>query len=82
MSLGGNLQLKLRKKFQPLSTVYMNFRGNDLAVQTDKEGNAVTLFIGKLTSNGKIKGQRYARTLKADISGRIIKDHWDLKGKV
>jgi hypothetical protein len=40
------------------------------------------LFIGKLDPNGKIKGQRYARTLKADPQGRIIKDHWDLKGRV
>ena len=82
MSLGADLQLKLRKKYEPSTVVHLTFRGNDLAIQTDAEGNAVVLFIGKLTADGKIKGQRYARTLKADTSGKIIKDHWDLKGKV
>jgi hypothetical protein len=82
MSLGADLQLKLSKKYEPSSMVYLTFRGNDLAVQTDSEGNPILVFIGKLNSEGKIKGQRYARTLKADKEGRIIKDHWDLKGKV
>jgi hypothetical protein len=82
MSLGADLQLRLRKKFQPSSTVYLNFRGVDLAVLTDRDGNAMTAFIGKLTDEGKIRGQRYARTLNAAPDGSIIKDHWDLKGKV
>jgi hypothetical protein len=82
MALGTHLQLKLTKKYEPSSTIFLTFRGNDLAVKTDHEGNATTLFIGKLTSEGKIRGQRYARTLKHDSAGRVIKDHWDLKGKV
>jgi hypothetical protein len=82
MGLGADLQLRLSKKYEPSSMIHMTFRGNDLAVQTDAEGNPVLLFIGKLDPNGKIKGQRYARTLKADPQGRIIKDHWDLKGRV
>ena len=82
MSLGADLQLKLRKKYEPSAFIHLTFRGKDLAVQTDIEGNPVTLFIGKFTSDGRIKGQRYARTLKSDSQDRIIKDHWDLKGKV
>ena len=82
MSLGADLQLKLRKKYEPSALVHLTFRGKDLAVQTDHEGNPVTLYIGKFTAEGRIKGQRYARTLKADQQGKIIKDHWDLKGKV
>jgi hypothetical protein len=81
MSLGAELQMKLTKKYEPSSLIHMKFKGNDLAVQTDKEGNPIVLFIGKLETDGKIKGQRYARTLKVDQTGRIIKDHWDLKGK-
>lgn len=82
MSLGADLQLKLSKKYEPSALVHLTFRGKDLAVQTDPEGNPVTLFIGKFTPEGRIKGQRYARTLKSDAEGRVIKDHWDLKGKI
>jgi hypothetical protein len=82
MALGADLQIRLSKKYEPSTTIYMTFRGNDLAVQTDSEGNPKTLFIGKLSEDGRIKGERYARTLKADPNGRVIKDHWDLKGKV
>jgi len=31
--------------------------------------------------DGSIKGERYVRTLKHDKEGKIIKDHWELKGK-
>jgi hypothetical protein len=37
--------------------------------------------FGKLKEDGTIKGERYARTLKYDKEGKIIKDHWELKGK-
>ena len=30
---------------------------------------------------GVIKGDRYARTLKYDRDGKLIKDHWERKGK-
>jgi hypothetical protein len=46
----------------------MKYKGNDIAFKTDKEGNPMVMFIGKLTKEGKIKGERYARTLKADSS--------------
>lgn len=82
MSLGADLQTKLSKKYEPSSMVHLTFRGKDLAVQTDRDGNPVIVFIGKFTPEGRIKGQRYARTLKSDSQGRVIKDHWDLKGKV
>ena len=81
MSLGADLQLKLSRKYEPSSTVQFKFRGKDIAVQTDPEGNAIVAFIGKANEEGRIKGQRYSRTLKADQTGRVIKDHWDLKGK-
>jgi hypothetical protein len=39
------------------------------------------LFIGKVQKDGRIKGERYTRTLVRDSRGVLIKDHWDLKGK-
>lgn len=59
----------------------MKFRGIDLAVKTDSEGNPVVVFVGRKQADGKIKGERYTRTLLRDGNGNLIKDHWDRKGK-
>jgi hypothetical protein len=61
--------------------ISMKYKGNDVSFKTDEQGNAVVLFIGKKGDEGKVRGERYARTLKYDRSGTVIKDHWDLKGK-
>lgn len=81
MALSEDLQLKLKKRFEPSAVVSMRYKGNDLSIKTDEEGNAVVLFIGEKNDSGKIKGERYMRTLKKDQAGGVIKDHWDLKGK-
>lgn len=81
MRLSDELIQMLAKKYEPSSMLAMKFRGKDLTVKTDSNGNPVVMFIGKLDSDGRIRGSRYARTLLNDASGRIIKDHWDLKGK-
>lgn len=81
MKLSERLLLKLSRKYEPSSFVSMKFRGNDLQFKTDDEGNPVILFIGRTMATGKIKGERYVRTLKRDERGFFIKDHWDLKGK-
>lgn len=81
MKLSDSLLLLLRKKYPPSSMVDMKFKGKDLSFRTDTEGNPVVLFIGKMSPNGRIRGERYARTLKTDAAGVVIKDHWDLKGK-
>ena len=81
MGLGPHLLLKLGKKYEPSATLNMKYKGNDLIFKTDGEGNPVTLFIGKEMEDGRIKGERYSRILKHDQQGKIIKDHWDLKGK-
>ena len=62
--------------------IHMSFRGNDLAFQTDADGNPILLFIGKIAADGRIHGDRYSRVLKADRNGRVIKDHWDRKGRI
>lgn len=82
MAIGPDLQTRLTKKYQPSALVFIDFRGKDVAVQTNNEGDAIVAFIGKMGDNGKIKGERYTRTLKYGPGGKVIKDHWDLKGKV
>ncbi len=81
MKLSENLQKKLRKIYEPSAMVELTYKGYDLGVKTDEDGNAILLFIGKKTEQGTIKGERYARTLKKDREGKIFKDHWELKGK-
>ena len=81
MKLNESLLLKLAKKYEPSSMLNMKFRGIDLAVKTDREGNPVVVFVGRKQADGKIKGERYTRTLLRDGNGNLVKDHWDLKGK-
>lgn len=81
MKLGEEILKKINRKFEPASMVRLNFRGYDLALRTDDEGNAIQLFMGKANEEGVIKGDRYARTLKYDREGKLIKDHWERKGK-
>jgi len=81
MKLSEALQTKLSKTYEPSAMVEMQYRGNDIAFKTDEAGNPVLLFIGRKNSLGQIKGERYARTLKRDRTGAVIKDHWELKGK-
>lgn len=81
MSLNSDLQKKLNKVYEASSIVNMKYRGNDIAFKTDEKGNPVLLFIGRMNEQGIIKGERYARTLKYDREGKVIKDHWELKGK-
>lgn len=81
MKLSEDLQKKLTRKFEPSATINMRYKGNDIDLKTDAEGNAVQFFLGKMDNHGVVKGERYSRVLKYDKSGTIIKDHWDLKGK-
>jgi hypothetical protein len=81
MKLNVGLQSLLKKNYEPNSVVEIKFKGNDVAFKTDESGNPIVLFIGKKLPNGKIKGDRYVRTLLKKPSGEIVKDHWDLKGK-
>jgi hypothetical protein len=81
MSLGEDLIKKLNRKYEPSTVINMRYRTNDIAIQTDEEGNAIRMFIGKLKENGFIKGERYLRTIKKNNEGVIIKDYWECKGK-
>ena len=81
MALGEDITKKISKKFEPSTTISLRYRSYDLVLRTDKEGNAVQLFMGRLDEQGHIRGDRYARTLKYDREGKLIKDHWERKGK-
>lgn len=81
MGLGDELVKKINKRFEPSSKVSLRYKKYDLDLITDKEGNAVQMFMGKRGDDGSIKGERYARTLKYDREGVLIKDHWERKGK-
>ena len=80
--IGEPLLKKLNKQYAPSSMVYLKFKSYDLAIKTDDEGNPVLLFLGKANEEGTIKGDRYARRLLKDKMGKVLKDHWDYKGKV
>ena len=80
MNLSPDLLKKLGRKYEPLAMVDFRYRNKDVSVQTDEEGNAIRMFIGKRTEAGVIRGERYARKVVKDKSGLIIKDHWDRKG--
>lgn len=81
MKLSDDLIKILTKTFEPSTLIQDNFRGNAIAYKTDADGNAVQLFVGKRSEDGTIKGERYARTLKRNRAGTLIKDHWEDKGK-
>ena len=81
MSLGDEILKKINKKFDPSTKVSLRYKSYDLLLITDKEGNAIQLFMGKENEQGIIKGDHYARTLKYDRDGVLIKDHWERKGK-
>ncbi len=82
MKIGESLLKQLNKKYEPDTMVQRRFRGYDLAMKTDEEGNPILLFIGTANEQGVIKGDRYARRLLKDESGKVLKDHWDYKGRV
>jgi len=81
MALSDDLIKKLKRRFEPSATTQFRYRTNDIVIQSDEEGNAIRAFIGKANEKGLIKGDRYSRTLLKDKEGKIIKDHWDRKGR-
>lgn len=81
MSLGDDLIKMISKKFEPSTKISLRYKSFDLLLVTDKDGNAIQLFMGKENEKGLIKGDRYSRTLKYDRQGFLIKDHWERKGK-
>jgi len=82
MKIGEKLLKELNKKYEPDRMVNKKFGRYDIAFKTDVEGNPILLFIGNENLEGKITGNRFGRVLIKDKEGKVIKDHWDNKGKI
>lgn len=81
MALSEALIKKLSAKFPPGELSDFKYRGKHATVKADEAGNAILLFLGRRMENGHIKGERFARRLLFDEEGKVIKDHWEMKGK-
>lgn len=80
MKLGNEILKVLNKKYAPSATTDTVFKRYDITFKTDDAGNPVLLFMGKRNDKGQVIGDRFARTLKYDTNGNVIKDHWERKG--
>lgn len=80
MKISEDLMKKINKPYEPSSMISFRYRSNDIALQTDNEGRAIRMFIGKLKEDGRIKGDRFSRTIIKDRDGHILKDYWEQKG--
>jgi hypothetical protein len=81
MKIRPELLKVLHKPYAPEQFIHQRFGQYDVAFKTDEAGRLVLLFMGKADADGNIRGERFARRLQTDIDGRVIKDHWDNKGK-
>ncbi|GAB2688880.1 hypothetical protein GCM10027037_09360 [Mucilaginibacter koreensis] len=81
MELGREMMKLLSKTYEPQTTIETKFKRYDLAFKTDDKGRPVLLFMGHKDAKGNIVGERFARRLKEDDQGMLIKDHWESKGK-
>lgn len=83
MALSERLVKKLNKKYIPKTRIEDVFKGNDITFITNELGEPVTLFIGNRRQDGAIKGERYVRRIvRSEDGSKILKSHWDNKGKV
>jgi len=82
MKVGSELLKVLSRAYPPEKIIHQRFGKYDLAFKTDDRGRPILLFVGKADADGNIKGERFARRLQTDKDGRLIRDHWDNKGKI
>ncbi|MGV3601626.1 MAG: hypothetical protein ACO1N1_10505 [Dyadobacter fermentans] len=81
MKIGDKLLKELTKRYEPDSTIDKKFGRYDLTFRTDTDGNPVMLFIGTRDAAGRINGNRFTRVMVRDAEGKVVKDHWDAKGR-
>lgn len=81
MKIGDKLLKELSKCYEPESTINKKFGRYDLTFRTDADGNPIILFIGNRNAQGRIIGERFTRVMVRDPSGKVLKDHWDAKGR-
>lgn len=71
----------LNQVYEPESLIEKPLKKRHMAFKTDEIGRPVLLFLGQKVSDGRIKGERFTRRIKTDKNGKVIKDHWEHKGK-
>ena len=81
MKLGKQIFKIVDKNYEPSKMIEAKFERYDMAFKTDESGRPILLFIGQKDESGMIKGEKFARRLVTDTQGKVIKDHWDNKGK-
>ena len=54
----------LRKKYQPSSLIETHYNKYDLAFKTDREGDAIVLYMGRKDDKGQLRGERFTRRLR------------------
>ena len=81
MKLKERMLAELSKTYEPSTLIEKRFGRYDIAFKTDEVGRPVLLFMGSKDENGHIRGDRYARRLKFNDAGEVLKDHWEHKGK-
>lgn len=79
---GKTLEALMKKNYTPSTRVDMSFKGKELTILTNENGDPITLFIGKRRPNGDIAGDMYSRRIKKIENGQIKESHWDNQGKV
>jgi len=81
-TLSPSLLSKLDRIYSPSSRIDDVFKGNDMTIITNDAGEAMHLYLGERLPNGNINGTHYVRRVKLRTGNKIVKSHWDNKGKV
>jgi len=83
MPLHAELDKKLRRIYEPSTSIDDVFKGYDITFVTNENGEPVTLFFGKRRPDGRIVGERFTRTIKRQPGSQEVKSsHWDNHGKI
>jgi hypothetical protein len=80
MELQEPMRKILNRKYEPSSIIVTRYERYDIAIKTDKDGDAMVLLMGRKDEQGQVKGERFTRRLKQTLNGNIIKDRWEHKG--
>lgn len=82
MDLGEPILKILSKTYDPSSLIETRCNTYDLAFKTNREGIPMVAFLGKKDEQGHIHGERFARRLRQQVNGTIVKVGWENKGEI
>ncbi len=81
MKMSEDLIKKLSSIYEPSVMIKLRYKDKDILFKTDEKGNPILLFVGKLSDDGLVRGERFTRKLVYDREGKVICDRYDNKGK-